>query len=132
MGLFPCFFKPAIMSLEWEIVRNYNSFLVKQKRVGLNLTRDPLSVSKKHSFSDSSIGNKKAVGVNATAEGVVLSTKTKSNGVKKSVKTVKINGNTGTRRTMSSIRKNLEGQYYRPDLADAAARRAVALVKASK
>lgn len=92
-----------------------------------------MNLTNVHSFKNSGLANKKAVGVVAAEQGVKLLTKTKAaNKPAKSVRTTVLNGKTGSRRVLKTVAAEVAGNLYRPDLKDAALRRACAVLKSQK
>ncbi|KAL9932869.1 hypothetical protein V8E36_008124 [Tilletia maclaganii] len=61
--------------LEWLLVRNTSSFVVKQKSLPKSFSREPRNLANIHSFNYSTTTNKKAIGVEATKGGVVVSSR---------------------------------------------------------
>ena len=47
----------------WSCIRRGNAYLVKDKKLGVELTRDPLSVTNLHKASDSGLANPKSVSI---------------------------------------------------------------------
>merc|ERR1711935_220392 len=139
MGLFRRFQKGRVTmssgSLEWQITRNCSSYLVKNKRTGVQFTKDPLSVTKKHGHRDAGSLNTKAVTVRASADGKsieLVSKHLKVAGKNPDTRVVKLKTNVGSRRMIAAIRRFMVGQYFRPDLCDAAVRRACVLYTAQQ
>ena len=52
----------------WSVIRKNNAYLVKDKKSGIELTKDPLSVTNLHKASDSGLANSKAVSIGARKE----------------------------------------------------------------
>ncbi len=61
--------------LVWQLVRNSNAFLIKQKSNGTTFSREKFNLRNKHSFKDSGIANKQGIDVSAVKGGVKVSTK---------------------------------------------------------
>ncbi|KAJ5205619.1 hypothetical protein N7472_002067, partial [Penicillium cf. griseofulvum] len=66
--------------LIWQITRNQNSYLVNRNSGGgFQFSRDPLNLVNKHSYKYAGFANTKAIGVQATENGVAVTTKKPSN-----------------------------------------------------
>ena len=109
--------------LQWAIIRNNSCFIVKS--LGTTLSRDPNNITGTNSFKSNGLVNKKVVGVNAADKGVVLTTKAKGSLTKSTL-------SRGGRRTIKTIRAATTGSHYRPDLTDAAIRKASAITRSQK
>ena len=109
--------------LQWAIIRNNSAFIVKS--LGTTLSRDPNNLTNKNAFNATSVVNKKIVGIRAAEKGVIMTTKSKG-------KLIETRMSRGSRRTMKAIKAATVGSSYRPDLADAAMRRASALIRSQK
>ena len=60
--------------LQWQIIRNNHSFLV--KRDGIVLSAEPANLTNTHSFKFSGLANTNTVAVNANKDGkIVLTTR---------------------------------------------------------
>jgi len=121
-------------ALQWMIVRNNSSFLLKGS--GQTLTKEPNNLKGKNSFRYNGLIHNKTVGIEATADkkGVVLVTK-KQTGRQRPVKSynrVTFQAAAGPRRVLSKIRTTLRKNKYRKDLKMAALRRASALLRKPK
>ena len=109
--------------LQWSIIRKSSCFI--RKSLGTTLSAEPNNISCKNSFSASGIVNKHVVGIKAADKGVVLTTKSKG-------KLVNVTLARGGRRTIKSIRAATAGSHYRPDMTEAAIKKASALLRSQK
>ncbi|KAK1236950.1 hypothetical protein MKX08_007898 [Trichoderma sp. CBMAI-0020] len=127
---------PNISSdLIWEVVRNNNSYLHKTGAAsngGIQLSRDPLNLTNKHSRKYAGFVNDKAVGISAGEKGgvVVVSKKAAvANQPAKSAATTTIGGGKSTRKTYKAVASQVAKSGYRADLREAAIERASAIRK---
>eukprot|EP00116_Pleurobrachia_bachei_P015112 sb/3475374/ len=109
--------------LQWSIIRNNSAFIVRS--LGTTLSRDPNNISAKNSFKATSVVNKRIVGIKAAEKGVIMTTKSKG-------KLIETRMSRGSRRTMKAIKAATVGSFYRPDLSDAAMRKASVLLRSQK
>ncbi|KAI0389991.1 60S ribosomal protein L28 [Xylariaceae sp. FL0594] len=122
--------------LVWEIVRANNSFLVKRKAAGgVQLSRDPLNLTNKHSRKWAGFVNEKALGVAPKGDkGVkVLSKKTSAaNQPAKAITETSFRGDKSTRKVYVAVANQAAKNGYRADLRQAAVARASAILKSQK
>ena len=109
--------------LQWSIIRNNSAFIVRS--LGTTLSRDPNNISAKNSFKATSVVNKRIVGIRAAEKGVIMTTKSKG-------RLIETRMSRGSRRTMKAIKAATVGSFYRPDLSDAAMRKASVLLRSQK
>jgi len=109
--------------LQWSIIRKNSCFLVRS--LGTTLTREPNNLTGKNSYSANGLVNSKVLGVSAAEKGVILTTKAKGKLTSKTL-------GRGGRRTIKTLRAVTAGSYYRPDLTDAAIRKASAIIRSQK
>ncbi|XP_022326128.2 large ribosomal subunit protein eL28-like [Crassostrea virginica] len=122
----------ASPDLQWLIIRNNSSFLLKGN--GQTYSREPNNLKSLNSFRYNGLVHKKTVGVVPAKDGkgVVLITKKTNAGKRPGKGYSKVELKRGSRQTFSSIRKTLRSNRYRKDLKMAAVRRASALLKSQK
>ncbi|GAC95867.1 60S ribosomal protein L28 [Pseudozyma hubeiensis SY62] len=116
--------KMASQDLQWLLVRNNSSFLVKQKGLGRIFSREPRNLVQLHSYKYSGVVNAKAVGLEApkSGKGVVLTTKNgkqTSSAIKKTLNTTTLKKG-GGRRTAGAVSNVVAKKGYRADLTRAA------------
>ncbi|KGO37583.1 Ribosomal protein L28e [Penicillium expansum] len=108
--------------LVWQITRNQNSFLVNRNSGGgFQFSRDPLNLLNKHSY--------KAVGVQATENGVAVTTKKPSNPQQpgQNLVTVTYGPSTSTRKIYKGVADKTAKNSYRADLREEAVARVSAV-----
>ncbi|CAI7628950.1 unnamed protein product [Penicillium glandicola] len=108
--------------LVWQITRNQNSFLVNRNSGGgFQFSRDPLNVLNKHSY--------KAIGVQATENGVVVTTKKPSNPQQpaQNLVTVTYGPKTSTRKIYKGVADKTAKNGYRADIREEAVARVSAV-----
>ncbi|KAF7522693.1 hypothetical protein PCG10_007207 [Penicillium crustosum] len=108
--------------LVWQITRNQNAFLVNRNSAGgFQFSRDPLNLLNKHSY--------KAVGVQATENGVAVITKKPSNPQQpaQNVVTVTYGPSTSTRKIYKGVADKTAKNNYRADLREEAVARVSAV-----
>ncbi|EHK17727.1 uncharacterized protein TRIVIDRAFT_88756 [Trichoderma virens Gv29-8] len=125
---------PNISSdLIWEVVRSNNSYLHKtgaRSNGGIQLSRDPLNLTNKHSRKYAGFVNDKAVGIVANEKGgvVVISKKAAAAAQPaKSVAKTTIGGGKSTRKTYKAVASQVAKTGYRADLRAAAVERVSAI-----
>lgn len=122
----------ASPDLQWLIIRNNSSFLLKGN--GQTYSREQNNLKSKNSFRYNGLVNRQTVGVVPAKDGkgVVLVTKKSKAGKRPGSSYNKVELKRGSRQTFSTIRKTLRNNSYRKDLKMAAVRRASALLKSQK
>ncbi|CAI7583787.1 hypothetical protein N7455_011682 [Penicillium solitum] len=116
--------------LVWQITRNQNSFLVNRNSGGgFQFSRDPLNLLNKHSYKYAGYANNKAVGVQATENGVAVTTKKPSNPQQpaQNVVTVTYGPSTSTRKIYKGVADKTAKNNYRADLREEAVARVSAV-----
>ncbi|KAJ5202407.1 hypothetical protein N7449_004486 [Penicillium cf. viridicatum] len=116
--------------LVWQITRNQNSFLVNRNSGGgFRFSRDPLNLLNKHSYKYAGYANNKAVGVQATENGVAVITKKPSNPQQpaQNVVTVTYGPSTSTRKIYKGVADKTAKNNYRADLREEAVARVSAV-----
>ncbi|KAL5337101.1 ribosomal L28e protein family-domain-containing protein [Aspergillus crustosus] len=122
--------------LIWQLTRNQNAYLVKRNSGGgSQFSRDPLNVLNKHSLKYAGYSNTKAVGVQATENGGVV-TITKKPGTSqqpaKSLATVTYGPGSSTRKIYKGVADKTARSGYRADLRQDAVARVSALRRSQK
>ncbi|KIS67140.1 uncharacterized protein UMAG_11561 [Mycosarcoma maydis] len=126
----------ASQDLQWLLVRNNSSFIVKQKGIGRIFSREPRNLVQLHSYKYSGLVNAKAVGIEAakSGKGVVITTKNakqSSSAIKKTVNVATLKKG-GGRRTAGAVSNVVAKKGYRADLTRAAVIRASALLRSQR
>ncbi|XP_076090827.1 large ribosomal subunit protein eL28-like [Mytilus galloprovincialis] len=118
--------------LQWLIIRNNSSYLLKGSRQ--TFSTEPNNLKAKNCFRYNGLVNRKTVGVEPAKDGkgVVMITKN-SKGYRKPNKSyTRVELKKGARRTMASIRTLIRNKRYRKDLKMAAVRRASAIIRSQR
>ncbi|XP_068721706.1 large ribosomal subunit protein eL28-like [Montipora capricornis] len=118
--------------LQWEILKNYSCFLMKNR--GSTFTKEPLNLTGKHGYRHCGLINRKAIGITAdpSGKGVILTTK-KTRYVNKPAKNLaKVTLAKHSRHTVKTIKNFCGKNFYRRDLQDAAVRRACAILRSQR
>ncbi|CCF50164.1 hypothetical protein NDA11_000787 [Ustilago hordei] len=126
----------ASQDLQWLLVRNNSSFIVKQKGLGRIFSREPRNLTQLHSYKYSGLVNSKAVGIEPaqSGKGVVLTTKNS----KKTPFSIRGTKNTstikkgGSRRAAGVVSNIVAKKGYRADLTKAAVVRASAILRSQR
>merc|ERR1711962_847730 len=134
----PVYYKLSIFSikmsadLQWMIIRNNSSFLLKGS--GQTFSKEASNLKSRNSFRFNGLVQKKTVGVEPCADGkgVVLVTKNARNQRKPANSHTRVELKKGGRQTLTTIRKVIRKGRYRKDLKNAALRRASALLASQK
>ncbi|KAJ5476011.1 hypothetical protein N7475_001740 [Penicillium sp. IBT 31633x] len=116
--------------LVWQITRRQNSFLVNRNSGGgSQFSRDPLNLLNKHSYKYAGYANNKAIGVQATENGVAVTTKKPSNANQpaKNLVTVTYGPSTSTRKIYKGVADKTAKHGYRADLREEAVARVSAV-----
>ncbi|XP_055932134.1 60S ribosomal protein L28-like [Argiope bruennichi] len=120
--------------LQWMIVRNCSSFVVKKRNIKKHFSTDPLNMKKIHSPRYCGTIQKNAIMIepHSNKKGVNLVYKKKRCHRKpaKSLERVPLTKN--ARRTMTVIKKFVKRNQYRKDLKMLALRRASAILKSQR
>lgn len=106
----------ASPDLQWLIIRNNSSFLLKGN--GQTYSREQNNLKSKNSFRYNGLVNRQTVGVVPAKDGkgVVLVTKKSKAGKRPGSSYNKVELKRGSRQTFSTIRKTLRNNSYRKDL----------------
>ena len=115
-------------ALAWKCVRKNTCFMV--KRNGVELTSEPGNVMNKNSFKYSGIANAKTVDIQLDGDDVVMGLKAPKCVSKPTKMMKKTPLKKDFRRVSHSIKTQVGGQWYRPDLTDMALARYSALYSA--
>uniref|UniRef100_A0A2K5QJD0 Large ribosomal subunit protein eL28 n=1 Tax=Cebus imitator TaxID=2715852 RepID=A0A2K5QJD0_CEBIM len=102
--------------LQWMVVRNCSSFLIKRNKQ--TYSTEPNNLKARNSFRYNGLIHRKTVGVEPAADGkgVVVVMKRRSGQRKPATSYVRTTINKNARATLSSIRHMIRKNKYRPDL----------------
>ncbi|THU84235.1 ribosomal protein L28e [Dendrothele bispora CBS 962.96] len=121
--------------LEWLLLRNYNSFMVKGLPEGPIFSKEPGNLRNLHSHKFSGLANSKTIDIsdnNGTLQITTRKVKTSSPHVVKSGKSVStVRPRSGPRRALG-VATATSRRGYRPDLRTSALARTSALLSAQK
>ncbi|KAJ8520829.1 hypothetical protein ONZ45_g2348 [Pleurotus djamor] len=118
--------------LQWLLVRNYNSFLVKRVREGPVFSKEPGNLRNLHSHKYSGLANSKTIDVSDSSSGIQITTrkvKATPTQVKSAYATSTVRPRSGGRRALG-VASQYAKRGYRPDLRAATLARVSALVAA--
>ncbi|XP_036335960.1 60S ribosomal protein L28-like [Rhagoletis pomonella] len=120
--------------LNWLIVRNNNSFLLKKRDVKKPFSTEASNLTNVSSFRYSGLVHKKTVGVVPAADkkGFSVVLKKGKNAQRPAKSTVRVSFKAGPRRALKKLKNLLTGAKYRKDLTQAALRRASAVLASQK
>ncbi|KAK8786003.1 hypothetical protein V5799_007632 [Amblyomma americanum] len=121
--------------LQWMIVKNRSSFLVKKRMIKTWFSIDPLNPKGTHAKRYSGIVRDKALTIepHVSGKGVTLVYKKQAYRKKPAKLLDRVDLMNGARRTMTSIKKWVKGhKYYRKDLQTLCMRRASAILRSQK
>ncbi|XP_032905302.1 60S ribosomal protein L28 [Amblyraja radiata] len=118
--------------LQWMVVRNCSSFLIKRNRQVYST--EPNNLKARNSYRYNGLIHRKTVGVEPAADGkgVVVVLKKRAGQRKPATSYEKITINKNGRATLNSLRHIIRKNNYRKDLRMAALRRASAILKSQK
>ncbi|XP_064359707.1 large ribosomal subunit protein eL28 isoform X2 [Dromaius novaehollandiae] len=118
--------------LQWMIVRNCSSFLI--KRNNQTYSTEPNNLKARNSFRYNGLIHRKTVGVEPAADGkgVVVVLKKRAGQRKPASCYARVTVNRNARATLSSLRHIIRKNKYRKDLRMAALRRASAILRSQK
>ncbi|XP_048372277.1 60S ribosomal protein L28 [Sphaerodactylus townsendi] len=118
--------------LQWMIVRNCSSFLIKRNKQ--TYSTEPNNLKARNSFRYNGLIHRKTVGVEPAADGkgVVVVLKKRAGQRKPATTYEKITINKNARATLNSLRHIIRKNNYRKDLRMAALRRASAILRSQK
>ncbi|KAL4070378.1 ribosomal L28e/Mak16 [Scleroderma citrinum] len=120
--------------LQWLLLRNNNSFLVKRGPEGRAFSSEPGNLRNLHSFKFSGLANTKTIDIKDSGSGIQITTrksKASPHAVRSARSTLTIRNRSGTRRALG-VTAGLTKRGYRPDLRTAALARTSALIAAQK
>ncbi|XP_014103048.1 large ribosomal subunit protein eL28 [Bactrocera oleae] len=120
--------------LNWLIIRNNNSFLLKKRDVKKPFSTEANNLTNVSSFRYSGLVHKKTVGVVPAADkkGFSVVLKKGKYAQRPAKNTVRVSFKSGPRRSLKKLRNLLTGAKYRKDLTQAALRRASAVLASQK
>ncbi|XP_044157888.1 60S ribosomal protein L28-like [Bufo gargarizans] len=118
--------------LQWMIIRNCSSFLIKRNKQ--TYSTEPNNLKARNSFRYNGLIHKKTVGIEPAADGkgIVVVLKKCAGQCKPATSYEKITINKNSRATLSSVRNIICKNNYRRDLRMAALRRASAILRSQK
>uniref|UniRef100_A0A8C5P806 Large ribosomal subunit protein eL28 n=1 Tax=Leptobrachium leishanense TaxID=445787 RepID=A0A8C5P806_9ANUR len=118
--------------LQWMVIRNCSSFLI--KRNNQNQSTEPNNLKARNSLRYNGLIHRKTVGVEPAADGkgVVVILKKRAGQRKLATSYEKITINKNSSATLSSLRHIILKNNYRKDLRMAALRRASAILRGQK
>ncbi|WP_411027207.1 60S ribosomal protein L28, partial [Salmonella sp. s54925] len=119
-------------SLQWAIIRNNSSFLVKS--LGTTFSKEPNNITAKNAFKFNGLIHKKVMGVNPSPDGkgVIVVQKKKRGQHKPASSLVSTKLTQNSRATLKTVRNACTNNHYRSDLEDVAMRRAAALLRSQR
>ncbi|KAK0184686.1 ribosomal L28e/Mak16 [Armillaria mellea] len=120
--------------LQWLLVRNNSSFIVKRVPEGPIFSREPGNLRNLHSYKYSGLANAKTIDVSDSPAGVKITTrkpKASPHAVASAKAVTYIRPRSGTRRALGIASQSAK-KGYRPDLRTAALARVSALIAAQK
>ncbi|KAG6916871.1 hypothetical protein DXG01_004852 [Tephrocybe rancida] len=120
--------------LQWLLLRNNNSFIVKRVVEGPVFSKEPGNLRNLHSYKFSGLANSKSIDISETPAGIQVSarkTKASSGAVKAAIAKSTIRPRSGPRRAQGVVAQYAK-RGYRPDLRTAALARVSALIAAQK
>ncbi|XP_030598492.1 large ribosomal subunit protein eL28 isoform X1 [Archocentrus centrarchus] len=131
-GAVLCFLFTMSSHLQWMVIRNCSSFLI--KRNGQTYSTEPNNLKARNSFRFNGLVHKKTVGVQPAADGkgIVVVLKKRAGQNKPANSYVKVTINKNSRATLNSLRHIIRKNNYRKDLRMAALRRASAILRSQK
>ncbi|XP_028928519.1 60S ribosomal protein L28 [Ornithorhynchus anatinus] len=124
---------PAMSAyLQWMVVRNCSSFLIKRNKQ--TYSTEPNNLKARNSFRYNGLIHRKTVGVEPAADGkgIVVVLKRRAGQRKPATSYVRTTINKNARATLSSLRHIIRKNKYRKDLRMAALRRASAILRSQK
>ncbi|EGS17685.1 putative 60S ribosomal protein [Thermochaetoides thermophila DSM 1495] len=116
--------------LIWEVSRNYNSFLVKQ-RTG-TFSRDALNLTNQHSRKHAGFVNDKALGIVPAEKGVKVIAKKVKAANKPASSLYTVTYKSTARKAYKAIASQAAKHGYRADLRQAAVARASAILRSQR
>ncbi|XP_046368562.1 large ribosomal subunit protein eL28-like [Haliotis cracherodii] len=118
--------------LQWMIIRNNSSFLL--KRPGLTVSTERNNLKNINSFRYNGLIRRKTVGVEPAKDGkgIVMVTRNATGTRKPNKAFTRVEMKRDPRRTFATVRKTIRRNKYRKDLKMAAVRRASAIIRSQK
>jgi len=121
--------------LQWLLLRNYNSFVVKRVPEGPVFSREPGNLRNLHSHKYSGLTNEKTIDISESSEGTIQittrKTKVAPTAVRPAFAKSTIRPRSGPRRAQGIVAQ-IAKRGYRPDLRAAALARVSALLATKK
>ncbi|KAK0209161.1 ribosomal L28e/Mak16 [Desarmillaria ectypa] len=120
--------------LQWLLIRNSNSFLVKRVPEGPIFSKEPGNLRNLHSYKYSGLANAKTIDVSDSPAGIKITArkpKASPHAVVSAKATSYIRPRSGTRRALGIAAQSAK-KGYRPDLRTATLARVSALIAAQK
>ncbi|XP_055376943.1 60S ribosomal protein L28 [Condylostylus longicornis] len=120
--------------LNWLIIRNHNSFMLKKRDVKKPFSTEPNNLTNLSSYRYSGLVHKKTIAVVPASDkkGFTVITKKGKYQNRPSKNSVSVTFKAGPRRSLKKLRKYLLHNKYRYDLKQAALRRASAVLRSQK
>ncbi|KAI6031213.1 hypothetical protein PISMIDRAFT_446106 [Pisolithus microcarpus 441] len=118
--------------LQWLLLRNYNSFVVKKSPEGKAFSAEPGNLRNIHSHKFSGLANAKTIDIKDSGSGIQITTrksKVSPHAVRPARTTLTIRNRSGPRRAFGIV-AGLAKRGYRPDLRTAALARTSAVIAA--
>ncbi|GLB43672.1 putative ribosomal protein [Lyophyllum shimeji] len=121
--------------LQWLLLRNYNSFVVKRVPEGPVFSREPGNLRNLHSYKYSGLANEKTIDISETSEGTIQittrKTKVAPTAVRPAFAKSTIRPRSGPRRAQGIVAQYAR-RGYRADLRPAAVARVSAILRTKK
>ncbi|XP_037939884.1 60S ribosomal protein L28-like [Teleopsis dalmanni] len=119
--------------LNWLIIRNNNSYLLKKRDVKKPFSTEPNNLTNLSSYRYNGLVHKKTLSiVPADKKGFTVVMKKGKNAQRPAKNTVTVTMKSGPRRSLKKLRNLLTDNKYRKDLTQAALRRASAVIRSQK
>jgi len=121
-------------ALQWMVIRNNSSYLVKKKNIKRPFSLEPNNLRNVHSFKQNGLIHQRVLGIEPAADGkgIVLIQKRRKTNNKPAKSLVKVTLRQGPRRTLHKLKNFIMKNKYRRDLLLPALRRASALLRSQK
>uniref|UniRef100_A0A1W7R9R1 Large ribosomal subunit protein eL28 n=1 Tax=Hadrurus spadix TaxID=141984 RepID=A0A1W7R9R1_9SCOR len=122
------------MDLQWMVLRNCSSYLVKKRNIKKFFSMDPLNLKNVHSPRYCGQIHKKAMAVepHPSGKGVMLLYKKNKYQNRPARNIARVPLTKGARRTMTTTKKFVRSNRYRRDLKMASLRRASAILRSQR
>ncbi|CAO1307313.1 unnamed protein product [Diamesa hyperborea] len=120
--------------LNWLIVRDFNSSIIKQNKIRKPFSKEANNLLNVSTFRYSGLVHTKSIGIvpSVDKKGVIFVYKKNKKNNKPAESTGRITFKSGQKRTLKKIKNVIKSQKYRPDLQQAALRRASAIYRSQK